>query len=60
MDRFAGWQWYAHSPLHPYTRALNESFPSFERPLKAALAGEIPSPINLPARCRFSTRCAMV
>jgi len=47
-------------PLHPYTRALTESFPSFERPLKAALSGEIPSPINLPQGCRFSTRCSDV
>ena len=44
-------------PLHPYTRALAESFPSFDRPLNAALSGEIPSPINLPQGCRFSTRC---
>ena len=47
-------------PLHPYTRALAESFPSFDRPLMAALSGEIPSPINLPQGCRFSTRCPAV
>ena len=44
-------------PLHPYTRALTDSFPSFDRPLNAALKGEIPSPIHLPQGCRFSTRC---
>jgi peptide/nickel transport system ATP-binding protein len=45
------------SPRHPYTRALLNAFPSFGRPLSAALKGEIPSPIDLPPGCRFSGRC---
>ena len=44
-------------PHHPYTRSLLRAFPSFDRPLTASLTGEIPSPINLPAGCRFASRC---
>lgn len=47
-------------PIHPYTRALMRAFPSFGRPLNASLTGEIPSPINLPAGCRFASRCPEV
>lgn len=45
------------APAHPYTRALMQAFPSFERPLNASLKGEIPSPIDLPSGCRFASRC---
>lgn len=48
-------------PLHPYTQLLVNSAPEpdpelarRERPL---LTGEIPSPIDPPAGCRFCTRC---
>jgi oligopeptide transport system ATP-binding protein len=49
-------------PLHPYTVALLHSFPrmrgeSPEFELRATLKGEIPSPIDLPAGCRFRPRC---
>ena len=49
-------------PRHPYTQALLASIPSVDfgkvsRP-KAALSGDIPSPINPPAGCVFHTRCA--
>lgn len=44
-------------PMHPYTRGLMRAFPSFGRPLSASLKGEIPSPIDLPAGCRFMSRC---
>ena len=48
-------------PLHPYTRLLLRSVPSpvpgdrlcFE----GLLEGGIPSPVNLPAGCRFHPRC---
>ena len=47
---------------HPYTEALIASMP--ERMLEPAadyreivLEGEIPSPVNLPAGCRFHSRC---
>jgi len=46
-----------HRPMHPYTRGLMRAFPSFGRPLTASLKGEIPSPIDLPAGCRFASRC---
>jgi len=47
-------------PAHPYTRALLDSVPqtdpdnAFAGP---ALTGEIPSPHNPPAGCRFRSRC---
>lgn len=44
-------------PMHPYTRGLMQAFPGFGRPLSASLKGEIPSPIDLPAGCRFASRC---
>jgi oligopeptide/dipeptide ABC transporter ATP-binding protein len=48
------------APEHPYSRALLSSAlvpdPSVRRPLYA-LAGEIPSPINLPIGCPLQTRC---
>lgn len=48
-------------PLHPYTRFLMESSPIMDPHLrnkeKLILKGEMPSPIDLPRGCRFSTRC---
>lgn len=47
-------------PLHPYTKALFSAIPPenpFERTEKILLEGEIPSPLNLPVGCSFSTRC---
>jgi dipeptide transport system ATP-binding protein len=47
-------------PLHPYTRALLASAPGLygrERPARAALVGELPSPLDPPPGCVFSTRC---
>ncbi|WP_234122714.1 ABC transporter ATP-binding protein [Clostridium hydrogenum] len=48
-------------PLHPYTRFLMESSPIMNPHLrdkeKLILKGEMPSPIDLPRGCRFSTRC---
>ena len=46
--------------VHPYTRALISSIPARlpgETVEKIALEGEIPSPINAPAGCKFQTRC---
>jgi oligopeptide transport system ATP-binding protein len=48
------------NPVHPYTRALLQAIPipdptrARERP---SLSGELPSPANPPAGCRFHTRC---
>lgn len=45
------------APRHPYTAALMQAFPRFGAPLTVSLHGEIPSPANLPAGCRFRSRC---
>lgn len=52
---------YAH-PLHPYTQGLLSSVPIPDPVLarkkeNAGIAGDIPSPIDPPAGCRFHTRC---
>ncbi|SCY07030.1 ABC transporter ATP-binding protein [Alkaliphilus peptidifermentans] len=47
-------------PLHPYTIALLSAIPSInirEKKKKIILKGEIGSPINPKAGCRFSLRC---
>ncbi len=49
-------------PAHPYTRGLIESIPYPDPALKkgfAAIQGEIPSPANPPAGCRFHPRCPL-
>ncbi|TAJ96926.1 MAG: dipeptide ABC transporter ATP-binding protein [Reyranella sp.] len=49
-------------PLHPYTQALLAAVP-VPRPgrprRRAAVQGEIPSPMNPPAGCAFHPRCPM-
>ena len=46
------------NPKHPYTKALLESIPTLDLSKKPKLlAGEVPSPINLPKGCAFHTRC---
>jgi dipeptide transport system ATP-binding protein len=51
-------------PLHPYTQALLASTPGIVRHGQASstaqrivLKGELPSPLNPPSGCVFSTRC---
>lgn len=47
-------------PLHPYANALFSSIPIPDPTLKRErimLTGEVPSPINPPAGCRFHPRC---
>jgi oligopeptide/dipeptide ABC transporter ATP-binding protein len=49
-------------PQHPYTRALLTAIPRLtpgHRSEAPALLGDPPSPIRLPAGCRFNPRCSM-
>jgi peptide/nickel transport system ATP-binding protein/oligopeptide transport system ATP-binding protein len=48
------------NPLHPYTKALfSAALPAHPDEVREEiiLAGEVPSPINPPAGCRFHPRC---
>jgi oligopeptide transport system ATP-binding protein len=53
---------FAH-PQHPYTEALLSAVPATEpraQKKRIILAGDVPSPIDPPAGCRFHTRCPYV
>ena len=50
---------FAH-PLHPYTKALLSAVPEPRltgKKRKEIIRGEVTSPINPPAGCRFASRC---
>ena len=48
------------TPKHPYTQGLLNSIPKHDVDIEGDLAvieGQVPSPFNLPAGCRFAPRC---
>jgi peptide/nickel transport system ATP-binding protein len=53
-------------PLHPYTLMLLSSIPVISeeeealKPKKVISTGEIPSPVNIPSGCSFTSRCPFV
>jgi len=51
------------APRHPYTKALLSAVPVPEPGAAKSpiiLKGDVPSPVNPPAGCRFHTRCPLV
>jgi len=52
------------NPMHPYTKALLSAIPipdiSFKGKEAEVMKGEVTSPINPPAGCRFAARCPCV
>jgi len=50
-----------HNPMHPYTQALMNSFPSIIGPKKrlVPVPGEPPNLLNPPTGCRFHPRCPL-
>jgi len=50
-----------HNPLHPYTRGLLASLPTVDgnrQKRLSAIPGSVPSILDLPAGCKFVTRCS--
>jgi oligopeptide/dipeptide ABC transporter ATP-binding protein len=50
-------------PLHPYTQGLIASVPVADPSgarVRAAIPGDVPSPVNIPPGCAFNPRCPRV
>jgi len=49
------------NPVHPYTEALLAAIPTTDADASkdlVLLEGDLPSPVNPPAGCKFHTRCS--
>jgi oligopeptide/dipeptide ABC transporter ATP-binding protein len=49
-----------HHAGHPYTQALIRAIPAPDparKSVRAAVSGDLPSPVNPPTGCVFRTRC---
>lgn len=60
MVEYASKEQIFNNTLHPYTKALFSAVPVPDPHVKMKriiLEGDIPSPVNPPAGCRFHTRC---
>ena len=62
MVEFAAWDSLYSNPLHPYTKSLLEAVPvpdpfTEKTRERQIVQGEVPSPMQRPAGCAFSTRC---
>lgn len=60
MVEIAGSEEIFQNPMHPYTEALLSAIPVMNPEIKReriVLEGDVPSPVNPPKGCRFSTRC---
>lgn len=60
MAEIAAYDQLYEKRYHPYTEALLSAIPQINQegqPERIRLQGEVPSPSNPPAGCRFHTRC---
>ncbi len=50
------------NPQHPYTVGLMASIPQYDKQVSrlVPIPGQVPSPANMPAGCRFAPRCSEV